>query len=74
MCPVLITLRELKGCEKNIESYHNISKAISLQHETHASVTESAVLQLVSVVVYLYFFDGHAAVFHQGGFILWWEG
>lgn len=40
----------------------------------YAAVTESAALQLVSVAVYLYLFDGHAAGFHQSGFILWWEG
>lgn len=41
---------------------------------SQATVTESVALRLMSVVMYLYFFDGHVAVFHGGGFILQWEG
>lgn len=45
-----------------------------VQCDSHATITESAATGLVSVAVYLYLFDGHAAVFHCGGFILQWEG
>lgn len=68
------TIKKLKGCSRLKNTYLSHKHSLSVPavwYPCHCN--KSTGLQLVPVAVYLYFCDGHTAVFHQGGFILRWE-